>query len=1626
MNISYNIANPAIDSVDITYKQKFPERGVSKNTITFERLEDMIVMCLSAFVHDYVHDYNLCSMYARVVKGTTTENSTPSLFENLGIHIANTIFKIIAYPIGGGPRDISMYDDTKFEDEPIKEGSEKEKFEKFYDYLKNNEEEILTIGGGQFNLETQPRVYVPEEYVPEKLIPEKLIPEESVIPGKLIPVAEEPLPVAEESVPVAEESVISVPVAEGIIDDEDSIVKTIKFNDIKDTLFIPDVISNLKLEPIIDKFENNADFLDFHSALNTYIVTYLGYDINTYTELENVTGDKNEIASKAIIASLNYIINDLKNTNNSIYFNFYGDIFSLLLNSYEFIIKKNSDNKQNPFDILNSSELLYQFIIFYVTYISVENYDKFNELINQMNGGKKTDEEEEREGEAEEEGIEGEEREEEREGESSQQSSNPESLSELLPVQEKVFIKIPEKVFITHNNLLTTIARGMFIKLGIWKRIFFPDIPIDQISPEDYKFGPTELNEISYEKLVELFPINTQGSISEVTEASESIEEVKIGNRNNELLILEILILKRLLVEMSPSKTLTFGAKIDDDLKNYMDAFYLYNYNIKEVLQTDSIIIDDIITSNPNFVENPELEKETEELFQMCDEGCDDDQYQGSSYGSDVMEGGMNYEDRMAMIKAKKFEEKEKEKEEKEKEEKEKEEKEEKEEERLRLAEPQVITKNPDIDIIEQPRPPPMPILFNKLKKMYQNNMLTIKQLQDCEIEPIIQDDVRVTNLYELLKLNQVLIHKKGTLVNIPAPKYKFVINNAANVGSNVNGSRMFIPRSFYKPIEDALAEIKEKVFDGTNVIEELLSKYTTELEQQISEKYTRLKEDYETTVKELNIKKRTKEITIREYNELLDLKYKQKTFERTEISPLENKLFLVEILQENRDFYNDFEQNWKEWFNNSQPIFGLYRSLQRGTFCPTSSMMDAMDNCSLKYGSTETKEVGTSYSEIVYNGPDGKKISFGGVVLNYNQRINRKDELTAKIFYRLDCNIGANIEQDIMEINTVPIKVSESNDLKARVAYQGVINRIKEIYDSSDSSDSDKQLVGIDYIKEMWKRMQYQHDQSGFNMLLSATALKTMGDYLQECQACFKWGGYVNNTNDFPTDLTRLPQFIKIKDKLIYRSVSEGGKIIPYDVETGNGLRLGIQGDRPSGFRSIYILLNGNGAINDQAITGYMFTSSTQNPSRSLLVARNKGKVNSNGLKGCVIYATRELQVPDRDSLLRSLEFLNVKDKNRKVEGDIVSPEIGESTIIGSEDVSGKLLENPMSKIQPLKNSAYEAQIDYNDTKFIPEQPEVEVENEKTDAEEAREQRKNKFKQLTGLDPSLKLSKQVEKEREKAEKQAQKEIEKAAKQAEEARIKAEKAQKQMEINEVKRTINNTRKDLSEKQKKAKTIPKIPLEILVKINPSELGINQEIYNIILSEAQEDKRISDLAEQKIAKEREEAAKIQAEKEEYEASPEGMEEKRIENERKQEEELRKKDTKAAKAAEEAERLAQQSIVREESQKERLLFIDNRLEQIPKELEELQKLIDELPKEKTTEQKKSLKDYNKRKETLEKEERDLKKERKKVVIGGTLSNKKQFKHKITKRQTKNVNKLTKRHKKVKILRNTRKVIR
>ena len=1546
------MTNPSIPYFELTNEQVFAkgepeikdgvtitEIGVAKNTITFNREEDIMVCLLSFFVHDYIHDYNLGHNHGRVVKGNQR------LFESLGITIGNRILKIFLYDTSKRDAPV-MYDDDNFEDIPIeKEPKEKQDF---MNYCKQFELGVAILGGAKV-LET-----ITPEFQRANL--DKLIEKPSLT-------LKQPI-----QLEIIKEDIV-----------EPNSVLT----------FIP--IKELDFEKIISVFEKNADFLNFHSSLNIYTATYLGYDATGSEKgLQNLEGEsKNSIMNNAIKSSLDYIINDFSKEK-SIETQFYRDIFKILKLSYELITEKtNKELVTNPLDILNSSEVLYQFIIFYVSYLHLNTYDDFAKLTNQFQRGGEKEDGEKEDGEKED----GEKEDGEKEdGENDEES---EDISPTIIPKNREAVGVPEYVFITHNNLLTTIARGMFIKLGIWNKIFLSEEGKNPAEPTNYIFGIEEINQITYEKLIEIYPINPDMG----------------GNRNNELLILEILILKRLLLEMSPSKALTFGAKIDDYLKDYMDTFY-FDYFIKNnpVINTSPVEINLDIQNNPTF-ESEEQEEGEDAFFGDCDEDCDADKNLSPDLSPDLSGGGPKINKQKILKEDGSSEEKDGSAEEKD-------------------GSADVISDiasilatstlvpprdvNPNSEEIVFPKIPDIPPAFNKLQKMYQNNIYTIKLLQDSKISPINLDGAEKDNLYDLLSLNETLMHRKGTMFDIPAPRYKFIIDNAAGIGSNLNGSKMFILNKYLKLISDAITEIRSKILaDDKTIDNPKLTDYIATINTTLADMYNELDTKFIVPIKALRAKQTEANLSIREKNELNHRKYEQKIFERNIIAPVENILFLLNKIQENNEYFFNFEANYVKWFKECQPIFGLYRSLKRGVFCPTSSMMDAMDGCSLKYNTTEPKEVGTSYSEIVYENADKTKhISFGGVVLNYEENSRelkdgieqKRRELVAKIYYNFICNNPSNNQiNDTVTINTTGIKVSKSDDLKARIAYTGVISKIRNIFYLEEEDDETEVYRGgfqkggtLEVIRGMWEKVQYQINKNNFNNLLSSTALKSMGDYLQECQACFKWGGYINTTEALPEKLKTMDEinfnFDSVKDKLIYRSVSKGNSIIPYDLN-GNGLRLGIQKDRPSGFRSIYILLNGIGAVNEQAITGYMNTSGTQNPSRSLLVSRNMGTVNYSGLMGNVIYVTRELPIPDKDSLLRSLEFLNLKDNTIKVQGAEVSPEINQQIIPGSnidffeEDESRKIMhKNLLAKIKAFKNSDYEEWVNYEEP-YEAIKTISEVEAEQTDQEEARSKRKERAKQT----PEDKQRIMDEKRRIDSENE---------------RIRAEQQIIDTKYKEAKRAINNLRTDISAKDKKIiKT--KIPIALLRP--DSELYstivelVEPAILEIIINEAkqEEEERITRLAksEEKRRIQEEEEARIAA----YEASPERMAAKQAE-----EEALRLRE-------EQEERELQEKLQAEEEAKQ---SEKNRIEKEIAELKvQLESEIDE----------KEKKNINKKIRALEVKISNLFKIRRNR--GGSVSNKKIKKHMITKKRVnkdvKHRSKLTKRHKINKIPRKTKKNI-
>ena len=1315
----------SILKVDLTAEQNFGPDGVKKVVVPFKREEDMILICLSNFLHDFVHDYNLSSMHKRVIKGDSY-----GLLQSLKIGIRNQVFKIFQYE-SGSYGDPELYDDSKFEDVP---GEPYSKSNSYLEYFNENFMEIPIQDGGDKEAFQMKPFQIERAEINE-----------------------------DESTISMEDNSTKFKLKPDVIHSlkqEETLASGVK--KISDFLIYPlnnELSSKEIYNSLINHFLGNADFLGLYSSLNTFVVTYLGSNCGEESaEFVSMINSELDVKSEemktlimfnSILCSIDCIAADLKKSSLnpsdiSMEYSFFSDIFAIFRLAFVSVFNKtNKDLKLDSLTILNSDLLAQQFIIYYILFLNCEKNEEFNDILKKQTGGQDGEE-----------------------GDDDEQAPQPpymvldktgpveirgypeqEATAYFARPERKIYLGT-ESIFITHNNLLTTLARGMFVKLGIWDKVFSG---VEGYSKEDgsiYNFGYKEMDAISYDKLLELYSNNPW----------------KGGNINNELLIMQILILKNLLMEMSPSKTLTFGAKIDDQLKNYLDVFY-NNYFVSKEQKTNK----PLVKFNEDAINNPDPEAsigaDNESMF-FASDATPEDEPPVEEDEEDELFGGGNCGSMPCAVPPNeqlptKFSQQTR-------------------EERRAATEPggedspiekqpeiggiveeaeseqpvlsSGVSSFPDSEIIHPGRPPGIPIVFKNLKKMYQNNVYTMQNLQSSRIPainvPYGSDVETVYTLFELLTYNQVLMHRTGSQYKIPAPAFKFVINNAANIAANINGSKLLYTKKDRDDIERIINELSSK---DSSEFPSLLEEITAQRDSIIVGL-----SPLEKRVAELMALKRQNRIKISEYNELLQVQFDAKTIRNTELIPCENKKYILEqvvklnneeILKGN-NWFNEWKQSYKFWVEHCQPLFGLYRNLARGTFCPTVSMMDAMFNCSLKYKATEPKEVGTTNFELKYEsesknpetGEPDRLISFGGVVLNYNSNgADGVEQLNAKIDFDLKCVDASTGLNDVANISTIEMQVAESHDLKASVVYKTIVDKIKKIYSETyfmtteedtpeaagvDMTNSEERTAFLrDKTDRMWSNMQIYRLENGiikysptnFNKLLSATAIKTFGDFLQECVACLQWGGYVNSLDEFPD---KVKSFISENGiKPIYRSVSENDKIIPYD-EYGNALRLGIQGDRPSGFRSIYILLNGDYGINQQAITGYMFTSANQKPSRSLLVCRDSAtKANDNirkdKLRGKIVYVTRELPIiqEDRVRYLKSLQYKKIAEKKTLVDKqtkDDFSPEIIGQVIQGSSaDSEYKLIKAPVeltSMDEPYKTSNYSEWYDYETPRVLTE----------------------------------------------------------------------------------------------------------------------------------------------------------------------------------------------------------------------------------------------------------------------------------------------------------------------------------
>jgi hypothetical protein len=541
----------------LTINQYFFEKNIDKINVTFEREEDMLLLLLNIFLHDFIQNYYFNdTMIEEIIR----------VLEKGGINITNLLLSDYKNILPNHDSN-KNYDPSNYVEKEIIPGY----YEKLYEESEKDE-------SWKKSLDNENDVTIEKNETNEKM---------------------------------------------GGSSEENDYSK------------------------IIETSSKSPVFLSMFSNLLNYIVSFLDcYEI-TETCKENLTNtDQNNhinvVIYNNIQSTFTYFIDFLKNNesedkNRSI---IVSDLLSLLLDAYvKYHKENNSDFYDNSIEILHSEELFEYFIMNLIQYASsnelqkggdstqleqvTESPDKLEVVdadVTQLEQAEPVDLEEagEPQEDAPVEPVDVEEDEQpqedapiaEAEADTVQlEQAEPLDVEEAAQSQQDAPVAEPDKVQLEEaqqvdsqleeaqqpgieteevkleqkdkrNNLITVTSQGMFLKLGIWQNIF-TKLKEQNIWNQDTNpaFDPSSLEIITRENLEYVYPSKE--------------------NKNNELLIGEIILLKSFLLDVTPN-IVTFANTLEKGLLENITKFY-HNKQDNEDKQIISQLKDVKLTSSKNI-----------------------------------------------------------------------------------------------------------------------------------------------------------------------------------------------------------------------------------------------------------------------------------------------------------------------------------------------------------------------------------------------------------------------------------------------------------------------------------------------------------------------------------------------------------------------------------------------------------------------------------------------------------------------------------------------------------------------------------------------------------------------------------------------------------------------------------------------------------------------------------------------------------------------------------------------------------------------------------------------------------------------------------------------------------------
>jgi hypothetical protein len=234
---------------------------------------------------------------------------------------------------------------------------------------------------------------------------------------------------------------------------------------------------------------------------------------------------------------------------------------------------------------------------------------------------------------------------------------------------------------------------------------------------------------------------------------------------------------------------------------------------------------------------------------------------------------------------------------------------------------------------------------------------------------------------------------------------------------------------------------------------------------------------------------------------------------------------------------------------NNAAPISYDLKNL---SFCPYSSILDGMSQCSWK----------SAQGNIEYGDMDFF-ITNTDESLYYNGKLII-DESNSQNIYPTNLNISFNLKvNSSLNLNGNKTTTINGIDLEAHFVLKNTLVNVINFILSTDDTTRTQIFAGGIIFENLFTL--FTKNINSFNIVYSEILFKGTGDLFQEINCVSKFGGYT------------------------MKNYKIDSNILSMNTNNGEQLRLFAANDRPSGTRFIFILLNGNpNEINTKAMGGY------------------------------------------------------------------------------------------------------------------------------------------------------------------------------------------------------------------------------------------------------------------------------------------------------------------------------------------------------------------------------------------------------------------------------------------------------